>query len=205
MKTTGKFLGTLILFAAFIFQSFATKYELDKNKSTLNWTGEKVVGKHFGTIDFKTGNLEIIEGKIVSGSFDAAMQTIVCKDLENESFNKKLVGHLNSDDFFSTEKHPFSSLRINRAKMLNANNYQFEAELTIKDITHPVIFNAEVEINDSVVKTKGTMLVDRTLYDIKYGSGRFFSGLGDNMISDHFALDFVLVANAVTETASTAK
>ena len=36
--------------------------------------------------------------------------------------------------------------------------------------------------------------IDRTLYDIKYGSGKFFEGLGDKMISDEFTIKFKIAA-----------
>ena len=38
------------------------------------------------------------------------------------------------------------------------------------------------------------MKVDRTLYDIKYGSGKFFEGLGDKVIDDEFIIKFKIAA-----------
>jgi len=60
--------------------------------------------------------------------------------------------------------------------------------LTIKGITHPVEFEAKQTGN----KFSAVISVDRTLYNVRYGSGKFFSNLGDNMISDEFTLEVEL-------------
>jgi polyisoprenoid-binding protein YceI len=112
-----------------------------------------------------------------------------------------LVGHLKSDDFFSVEKHPVSKFEIKDVKHKSGNQYTLTGDLTIKDITHPVSFDAAVDVKDKQLTAKGKMEVDRTLYDIKFRSGRFFSGLGDNLIYDTFTLDFDIVANDSSATA----
>jgi len=51
------------------------------------------------------------------------MKTIVDEDLTDPAWNKKLIGHLSSDDFFSTEKFPKANLvvkRIVNAAMIKA-------------------------------------------------------------------------------------
>ena len=40
-----------------------------KDKTTLSWLGEKVVGQHSGTIDIKSGHLTWLGNKIASGEF----------------------------------------------------------------------------------------------------------------------------------------
>ena len=37
------------------------------------------------------------------------------------------------------------------------------------------------------------IVIDRSKFDVKYGSGSFFDNLGDNMIYDDFTLDVNLV------------
>ena len=62
--------------------------------------------------------------------------------------------------------------------------YSVVADLTIKGITKPVNFDLTVKDNNATAK----VVVDRTKYDIKYGSGSFFDNLGDKVISDNFDL-----------------
>ncbi|MGM0620043.1 MAG: YceI family protein [Bacteroidota bacterium] len=201
MKTSGKLLGTILLSTLFGVQLFAGNYEVDKSNSTVKWNGEKVTGEHFGTIDLKSGNLEVEDKKIKSGTFQMDMTTISNEDLSNESMNNKLVGHLKSDDFFSVDKHPVSTLVIKEVNHKVGNTHTITGDLTIKGITNPVTFDADVNFSDNKLKANGKMEVDRTLYDIKFRSGKFFSDLGDNLIYDTFTLDFNVVA---TETSGTA-
>jgi polyisoprenoid-binding protein YceI len=100
MKTIVKLTGTITLVALLAMQVLAADYKLDKSNSKVKWNGKKVTGEHYGTIDLKSGNLEVADKKIKSGTFQMDMTTIVNEDLSNESMNKKLVGHLKSDDFF---------------------------------------------------------------------------------------------------------
>jgi len=95
-----------------------------------------------------------------------------------------LEGHLNSEDFFATEKHSTSTLVFTDVKSTGKNSYEVTGDLTIKDITKPVVF--DVSIYGS--KATATVKVDRTNYDIKYGSGNFFENLGDKTIYDEFDL-----------------
>lgn len=204
MKTFGKLVGTFTLVAVFSMQLIATDYKVDNSKSTVKWKGTKVTGEHYGTIDFKEGNLTADGQKIKSGTFQINMESIVNEDLEDESTNQKLVGHLKSDDFFSVDKHPVSTFELKEVKHKAGNKYSLTGDLTIKGITHPVTFDATVDVNENQLKANGNMEVDRTLYDIKFRSGKFFSNLGDNLIHDTFNLDFNVVAssasgNAVSE------
>ncbi|MFW5891269.1 MAG: YceI family protein, partial [bacterium] len=40
---------------------------------------------------------------------------------------------------------------------------------------------------------KAEITVDRTKYNVRYGSGKFFDNLGDNMIYDDFTLDVKII------------
>jgi polyisoprenoid-binding protein YceI len=201
MKTTGKLLGTILLSTFLGVQLFAGNYEVDKSKSTVKWTGKKVTGQHNGTVDFKSGSLEVNDNKIEGGTFKIDMTTIENVDLKDESSKRKLVGHLKSDDFFSVDKYPVSTLVVKKVQHKSGNDYSFTGDLTIKGITHPVSFTAEVNIDNDRLVSGGVIEVDRTLYNVRYGSGKFFDNLGDNMIYDTFTLDFNVVATKTSGTA----
>ncbi|MCU4174150.1 YceI family protein [Carboxylicivirga sp. N1Y90] len=162
---------------------------VDTQKSTLHWDAQKVTGEHNGTISFKNGQLQYKNDELTSATFVVDMTSITCSDIENEEYNKKLVGHLKSDDFFGVSTYPTSKLVINKFSKTK-NGYIAKGNLTIKNKTNPVEF--EVTLVDK--KLKGKLVVDRSLYDVKYGSGKYFDNLGDKMIYDEFELDFVVLA-----------
>lgn len=163
--------------------------KIDLDASTINWTGKKVTGEHTGTIKIKSGELKMKDGQLEGGSFVIDMTTIACTDLSGGGA-EKLVRHLSSDDFFGIANHPTAKLVITDVnKRGDTNNYEVSADLTIKGITKPIEFIAQVGEKTAMADIS----VDRTQYDIKYGSGSFFDGLGDKMIYDNFDLQVNLV------------
>lgn len=199
MKTTVKILGIIFMNAVMTLTVMASHYEIDKNESQVKWTGKKVTGQHHGTINLKKGTIELEDGVITSGIFEMDMNSIVNEDLKNEAINKKLVDHLKSDDFFSVDKYPVSTLKVKEVRPYNEEEFLFLGDLTIKGITKPVTFKAAIRNQNGKLTAKGSIEIDRTLYDIRYGSGKFFTSLGDNMIYDTFTLDFSVVANNSSE------
>jgi polyisoprenoid-binding protein YceI len=196
MKSIRKFLGMFMLIAFFAMQVTATDYTVDKSGSIVKWSGKKVTGEHYGNVEIKSGNLTVEDNKVKSGTILMDMTTINNEDLTNESMNQKLVGHLKSEDFFSVNDFPDSKLELKQVALKSGNNYTFTGDLTIKGITHPVTFDGTVDVKNGKLTAKGEVKVDRTLYDIKFRSGRFFSDLGDNLIYDTFTLNFDIVAKA---------
>ncbi|MEP0305210.1 MAG: YceI family protein, partial [Maribacter dokdonensis] len=97
---------------------------------------------------------------------------------------EKLEGHLKSADFFGVESNPTSKLVFTSVKPMNDNSYTVTGDLTIKGITKPVTLVVSMFEN----KASATLKIDRTKYDIKYGSGSFFDNLGDKAIYDDFDL-----------------
>lgn len=166
----------------------------DTKKTTLEWTGKKIIGKHYGKISLKEGIFTISDNMIVSGRFVIDMNSIVIEDITGQMADK-LLGHLRSDDFFSTGKYHSSTLEITGSTSFINNEASVSANLTVKDITHPLSFRVKREGSTYL----STISVDRTLYNIKYGSGKFFFNLGDNMIDDNFVLTVRIVTTHKTE------
>lgn len=161
--------------------------KVDVKASTINWNGKKVTGEHSGTVNLKDGTLLFKGTKLVGGTFTVDMTTLTATDLTGE-YQTKLNGHLKSEDFFGTEKFPTAILVFKKIGMSSKDMYSVAADLTIKGITKPVSFNMAVKGDTASTK----FMVDRTKYDIKYGSGSIFDNLGDKAISDEFELTVVL-------------
>lgn len=169
-------------------------YKVDTNSSVIVWTGYKVTGKHTGTVKVQNGNLTWDNGVLTGGSFDIDMNSMKCTDLEGE-YADKLVGHLKSDDFFGTAKYGTAKFVITRAIPQDSKgNYKIIGNLTIKETTKEVKFQANALENAGTITASGKITVDRSEFNVKYGSGSFFDGLGDKTIYDEFDLQVNLVA-----------
>ena len=174
-------------------------FDIDTKKSKVTWNAKKVTGEHTGNVLLNGGNVWVEKNELVGANVSINMNSISCTDLTDAEWNKKLVGHLKSDDFFSVEKYPKAAFEITSVKKESNNDYTVNGKLTIKGITNDISFPAKVNIADGLVKANGTAKLDRTKWDIRYGSGKFFEGLGDKMIYDEFEITFDITANSKTE------
>jgi len=187
MKTI-KSLGLLVLALTLTTAVFAGSQKVDTAKSSVKWLGKKVTGQHSGSISVKEGSLEVANGKVTGGKVVIDMQSLVVEDVKDAGMNGKLVGHLKSDDFFGVATFPTSELVITKVE---GNN--FTGNMTIKGVTLPNSFTATATKDGKSTVYKGTLTIDRSEYNIKYGSNSFFDNLGDKAIYDEFTLDFSLV------------
>ena len=175
MKNSIKNIATLVI-VAFMTFSFTTaegdKKEINVENSKVVWKGYKVTGSHEGVIAIKSGHLNFDEDKLTGGSFIMDMSTITNTDLEGE-YKGKLEGHLKSDDFFGVEKFPTASLIFTKVESTGKNSYEVTGDITIKGKTESVSFNISVYGSKANVSLK----IDRTKFDVRYGSTSFFDAI----------------------------
>ncbi|MEI6221714.1 MAG: YceI family protein [bacterium] len=188
------------VYAVFPPVASSTKYSLDTSVSTFGWTGKKMLGQHTGKISFEKGEVFIEQGSLRGGNFVVLINTLVDEDLTDPAQKSQLETHLKSADFFDGERYPAATLSLVGADpILDASgddpNYLIRANLAIKDVTNGVLFPAYIYSEGVFIKAKANFAVDRTKWNIRYGSGKFFEGLGDKVIADPFTvkLDLVLV------------
>lgn len=189
-------LGVLAIVAmAFTNKLEDGNYEVSLKQSKVEWVGKKVTGQHNGTVNIKSGSLVVKDGMLKGGEFVMDMTTITSLDLEGE-YQQKLNGHLKSADFFGVEKYPEAKFVITNVKE-NGKNGRFTVtgDITIKETTKELNFDAQlVDSGDGIVAV-ADIVIDRSEFDVRYGSGSFFDNLGDKTIYD----DFTLSVNLVTE------
>lgn len=168
--------------------------KVDVASSNIVWTGYKVTGQHTGTVKVKSGSLQFTNNQLSGGSFEIDMNSITDTDLDAE-YAGKLVGHLKSDDFFGVEKYPTAKFVVTRAIPQDTKgNYKIIGNLTIKQTTKEIKFAANLTESNGAVTATGKIVVDRSEYDVRFGSGSFFDNLGDKTIFDEFDLNFALKA-----------
>lgn len=184
-----------IVFAGTVFAAGPKKaesFKVEASKSKVAWLAKKVTGQHNGVVTLTSGTLAVSNGTITGGTFTINMTSIECLDLQGE-WKDKLVGHLKSDDFFSVEKNPTSKFEItNVAKKGDVTT--ITGNLSIKGITQSISFPASISQKENVIVAIATIKIDRTKFDIKYGSKSFIEGIGDKAIDDEFELQVNLVA-----------
>jgi polyisoprenoid-binding protein YceI len=185
-KTT--ILAALVAFVSFSFATLTETKPVKASESKVVWKGYKVTGSHEGTIAIKSGNLNFDEAVLVGGNFEIDMTSINTTDLKGEMKNN-LDGHLKSDDFFGVANFPTATLKITKVMPNGKNAYNVEGDLTIKGKTNTQVFTMSIYGNKATANLK----VDRTKFDVRYGSTSFFDGLKDKAIYDEFDLNVDLV------------
>lgn len=158
------------------------------------WKGRQVTGEHSGTIRMQAGTIDWGDQGLVGAEIEMDMTTITDTDMERQ-WAAELEDHLRSPDFFNTTAFSTAAFRTTHVAPIDdagagKPNYRVTGDLTIKGITHPVTFDVLAWKDNRTVHAAGTLLFDRTLYDIKFRSGRFFDLLGDRMIDDMVELTF---------------
>ena len=176
----------------------ATSHMVLNEASSIQWEGSKIVGgKHVGTIAIHESSLMFDGTELIGGTFVMDMSSIKTTDLSGESA-AKLEGHLKSDDFFGVSSYPISTFTISDVKPgEGAEEYYVTGDMTIKSTTLPISFPVSIMWDGDRAIAKAKISVDRADFDVRFGSGRFFDGLGNKAIKDEFTLDVVIVSEMV--------
>jgi polyisoprenoid-binding protein YceI len=160
--------------------------QVDPAASKLTYTGKKVTGQHSGEVKIAKGSLSFDGKALKGGEIEVDMTTITNTDIGDPEYMKKFIGHITSGDFFDTANFKTATLKVKSVKKGKAtDSFSVTADLTIKGKTAPVTFDATA----TKEKANAKLVFDRTKYDVKYNSGKFFQGLGDKMIYDDVELE----------------
>jgi polyisoprenoid-binding protein YceI len=164
---------------------------IDTKETVVAWTGSLVHGKSTGYVYISKGELMIEKGQLIGGTVEVDMNTIEDK---NHGSDNAMVNHLKSPDFFDVKQFPFSTIDITGVESTNNENKTVTGSLTIKGITHPVTFPVIIEVKSGIVKANGKLVIDRTNWDVRYRSGKFYDNLADKTISDSVEFKIEIVA-----------
>ena len=175
------------------------KYRIDGERSQVTWTGRNLAGRHTGNLAVASGELSIEGGQLIGGRIVIDMKSINDLDLQQSDYRSMLISHLLSEDFFEVSRYPTAEARLKGWRPIpeatpGRANYQIDADLTIKGITHPVQFPALIAPQQDCIKAQAALDIDRTAWNVTYGSGRLFEKLGMHLVNDIVTLEFFLVA-----------
>ena len=89
------------------------------------------------------GRFEKLSGAVDFNEADPALSTV---DVQIEAASVSTRdgqrdGHLRSPDFFNTDAYPYLTFKSKRLELVDAENGRLYGDLTIRDISHPVVLD----------------------------------------------------------------
>lgn len=175
-------------------------FQLDVEKSVIKWTGSNLTNSHTGILHFRGGAFRLRQGHLEDAQFQIDMKSLACDDIKDAESNQMLVRHLSSDDFFDVAKYPTAKFQLTAAEQLppgtaGSPNYEIIGRLTLKGVTDQVTFSAVIgQTEPETIAAQGYLELDRTRWDVQYGSGKFFALLGKHLVNDLVQLHLLIVA-----------
>ncbi len=158
--------------------SAQTKWTVDKGHSNVKFTvTHMVVSEMEGTFKVFDGAMEHTKPYFSDARISFAID-VASVNTDNE----RRDGHLKSDDFFNAEKYPKMTFVSTSVKPLGGNKYQVAGNLTIRDVTKPVVFDVT---HGGVLNTskgakagfKATTKINRFDYNLKWDRATETGGL----------------------------
>lgn len=179
-------------------------YHVDTSQSLIEWSGRNPNTKHFGTVAIKKGRFEVNNSN-VTGEFEIDMHSIDNLNLKGDELHQVLVAHLKSDDFFLVKLFPTAVLTINEGQaaatpFLSSPNYDFKATLELRGIKADLVFQATVtKTEDGGLAAEAHFDIDRTQWEVIYGSTRFYENLGMHLVFDMISFQVKIVTNKILQ------
>ncbi|MGB8426698.1 MAG: YceI family protein [Desulfobacterales bacterium] len=173
-------------------------YLVETDQSVIEWCGRNPNSKHFGTVGIKKGQVEV-KNSIITGVFEIDMDTIDNLNLKGDELHPVITSHLKSDDFFFVKKFPSAFLTIIEGlsvetPFLSAPNYELRATLDLKGVRADLTFQATVTTTEvGGLAAEAHFDIDRTRWEVVYGSARFFENLGMHLVFDPISFEVKVV------------
>jgi len=174
-------------------------YRVDVDESLIEWTGRNPNTRHFGTLRLSEGSISVHDDSF-TGSFVLDMRSIVNKSLAGDPLKEVLEAHLASDDFFFVERFPTAQFSIESARIvdeptLSAPNFAVRGILDLHGLKQDIGFDATLNnLEGGGIVAEAHFDIDRTRWDIVYGSSRFFEHLGMHLVFDLISIQLRIVA-----------
>jgi polyisoprenoid-binding protein YceI len=173
-------------------------YRVDLERSVILWSGRNANKKHVGTLKLSNGQVTVQDQRI-EGSFEIDMTSIKNMDLEGDPLQPVLISHLMSDDFFFVKLFPRASFSIRSAGLtesptLGLPNFMVEGDLELRGVRARLAFPVTLARQaDGSFSAEAHFDIDRTRWNVLYGSGRFFEHLGMHLVYDPISIEIRLV------------
>jgi polyisoprenoid-binding protein YceI len=117
------------------------KYEIDQHHTHIGFTA-----KHLAVSTVR-GLFNKFEGSFQGPDDDytKARGEVKVEVASLESRSDQRDTHLRSADFFDVEKYPYITFKLTGIEPVDEENFRVRGDLTVKDITKPVVLDATIE------------------------------------------------------------
>jgi polyisoprenoid-binding protein YceI len=174
-------------------------HRINVEKSRIEWTGRNLASAHSGSIKLRAGQIEMRNSRPVRGEFTLDMDSIENLDVADSKMRQILIEHLKSDDFFDVRRFPTAEFRLSKITASPGGrrgipNYAVTGELTLKSVTNEIEFPVIIGLTpDGLIAIDAHFDIDRTRWNVLYGSGKFYEKLGKHLVNDEVSLALKLV------------
>ena len=178
-------------------------YAVDIDLSLIEWSGRNPNTKHYGTVGLKGGQV-VVNRSVIKGMFEIDMNSIDNTNLKGDELHSVLISHLKSDDFFFVTMFPSAVMTINEGRpvqipYLSSPNYRFDATLELRGVKAQLPFEATVtKTEEGGLAAEAHFDIDRTDWEVIYGSTRFFENLGMHLVFDLISFQIKIVTNKLS-------
>ncbi len=175
-------------------------YTVDCEKSNIGWTGRNPNSSHYGNVSITSGKIQVVDGKM-TGEIEIDMNSILNINLAGDESQPVLIDHLKSDDFFHTDLFPIATFEINQVKPLDeqsisAPNFQIDGTLMMHGVMAKQSFPATLSLTENgALSFEAHFDLDRTRWNIIYGSAKFFKHLGMHLVFDHISIELRVITS----------
>ncbi|OGU16266.1 MAG: sulfurtransferase [Geobacteraceae bacterium GWC2_53_11] len=173
---------------------------IDTEQSVVEWSGRNINNRHHGRITIAEGAIVLANGRPQSGRIVLDMNSLSNLDLQDEGWRSMLLRHLKSEDFFDVERFPTVTFELRGASVIDkatpgTANMEIAGVLTIKETARSICFPAIIAPQeDGTIKAHAALDLDRTLWNVCYGSGKLYERLGMHLVNDLISVEMFLVA-----------
>jgi rhodanese-related sulfurtransferase len=169
-------------------------HQLNLETSRVEWTGRNLMSAHYGTLKLRAGHIEVRDGRSIRGAFTIDMDSMQNLDIPDPKMQAVLIAHLKSDDFFDVQRFPVAEFQLAKIAALpdarpGNPNCEVTGTLTLKGVSGDVVFPAIIApAADGLLAADAHFDIDRTQWDVLYGSGKFYEKLGKHLVNDEISL-----------------
>jgi polyisoprenoid-binding protein YceI len=144
-------------------------YSLDREKSLVEWTGSSPKVSHKGSFDVISDGIQVVNGRVVAGTFIIPIASIKNYDLPN-TVKPVLLKHLKSEDFFNMALFPEAGFAITEVVPLDTitagavkdANTWVKGNFTMLGQEHPIDSPASIILEGDDLKVEALFALDRT-------------------------------------------
>lgn len=174
----------------------AVTYSQVQEGSHVAWRASHLAGMQprWGKAMLQSAEVKVDGGKVVNAKVVMDMKKFTVDNFEGDAEKtQKLLGHLQSGDFFKVEEFPHSTFEVTSVESGNDEyNSKVTGNLTILDVTKSISFLANIEVSDNQLSIKSEDFeVDRKDWGLTYNTEGTVGVPTDYLIADEvgFTID----------------